>query len=174
MNDLYYTFQSTGSVNKIDAFQLFLDSKGNIITNNNLEYGVYNKIISININKLFFIKIKKIGCGDIIDFITRKTGLKSLIVYLTKGNCGCEERRIKFNKFLIPYWFEFKTRHLYDIDHKVLQKNKNIFFKKLENKKEINTLKEPNIFSQNTTLNHNQKAITHQEIKKSCGCGKKK
>lgn len=168
MNGLYYIFQTTGSNDPSNNFKLFLDSKGNIINNSNLEYGVYNKIVSLNYHKLFFVKIKKIGFGDIIDFITSYSGLKSLIVYITKGNCGCEARRIKFNKIKIPYWFTIKSRELYDIDYKILSKNKNILFSKLEEKKENN---------QEITINvenKNNKPITTDKIKKSCGCGKKK
>lgn len=48
--------------------------------------------------------------GDVIDFITRMTGIKKLIVKMTNGNCGCEQRRKNFNKwFAIPIlkiWFD--------------------------------------------------------------------
>lgn len=48
--------------------------------------------------------------GDIIDFITKNTGIKSLIVKWTRGKCGCEARRQKFNKwFSLPIpkiWFD--------------------------------------------------------------------
>lgn len=166
MNGLYYVFQTTGSNDPSNNFKLFLDSNGNIINNSNLEYGVYNKIVSLNYHRLFFIKIKKIGFGDIIDFITQYSGLKALIVYITNGNCGCEARRIKFNKFKIPYWFTIKSRELYDIDHKILSKNKNILFSKIEQKKE----NAEEIIVKNTK----NKPLTKDTIKKSCGCGKKK
>lgn len=171
MNNLYYTFQSTGSTNPNDNFKLFLDSKGNIIANNNLEYGVYNKIISINIQKFLFVKVKKIGFGDIIDFITRKTGLKIFIAYITNGNCGCEERRIKFNKFRIPYMLSIHTRQLYDVDYQMIEKNKNLLFKNLETKE----IKEK-IISTTPKKSHKtiqSKPLTQDQIKKSCGCGRK-
>ena len=174
MNDLYYTFQTTGSVNKSDSFQLFLDSKGNIVNNNNLEYGVYNKIISINIQKLLFIKVKKVGLGDVIDFITKITGLKKLIVFLTKGNCGCEARRVKFNKIQIIYWAAIKTRSLYDVDYSIVQKNKNLFFKKLKEKTELLNFTKKDTTTTNVKTYSNVQPISHEKIKKSCGCGKTK
>lgn len=169
MRDLYYTFKSTGSTNVKDNFQLFLDTKGNILSNNDLEYGIYNKIISINIQKFLFVKIKKVGFGDIIDFITKKTGLKWLIMYLTKGNCGCEARRIKFNKVKIPYWITIKLRQLYDSDYRVLNHNDNIILKKLQVKEE----KEKTFIPPPNKKINETKPLTQDQIKKSCGCGRK-
>jgi len=169
MHDLYYTFKSTGSTNIKDNFQLFLDSKGNIISNNDLEYGIYNKIISINIQKFLFVKVKKLGFGDIIDFITKKTGLKWLIIYLTNGNCGCEARRIKFNKFKIPYFITINIRQLYDSDYKVIKRNDNLILKKLELKEQKENSFVPPI---NKKINES-KPLTPEKIKKSCGCGKR-
>jgi len=172
MNTLYYTFKTTGSNDPHDTFKLFLDNNGNIINNNDIEYGVYNKIISIDIKKLLFVKVKKIGLGDIIDFFTTITGVKKLIIYLTKGNCGCEARRIKFNSIQIPYLLVFKLRELYEMDPIVLKNNKNLFTKKLTKrtklKDEIHT---NNVISKKENLG---KPLTTQEIKKSCGCNKKK
>jgi hypothetical protein len=68
--------------------------------------------IKLEWNRTLKIEIKtySLRIGDIIDFFTRKTGLKSLIIKLTNGNCGCEARRQKFNKwFSIPIfkiWFD--------------------------------------------------------------------
>lgn len=45
------------------------------------------------------IQYRYLGLGDIIDFFTRYSGLKMLIMWITDGKCGCEERRKKFNKF---------------------------------------------------------------------------
>jgi hypothetical protein len=171
MSNLYYTFKTTGSTNSLDRFQLFLDANGNIVTGNNVEYGVYNKIISLRIEKLLYIKIKKIGFGDIIDFFTKKTGLKSLIVFLTDGNCGCEERRVKFNKFKIPYWVSIKTRPLYDTDHYVLKRNKNLLFKQLKEKITTPVLANNAVEQQTKQVG---KPVTKEEIKRSCGCGKTK
>jgi len=60
---------------------------------------IYYKPFIFEFKKVLTIKIEKVSLqiGNIIDFITRYTGIKKLIVWLTKGNCGCEARRIKFN-----------------------------------------------------------------------------
>jgi hypothetical protein len=79
--------------------------------------------------------------GDIIDTITKKTGLKWLITKLFK-ECGCEKRRQYFNKwnFYIPFVYidnrlslpeDWKTSELVTIDlkdsnhkeHKPLSRN---------------------------------------------------
>ena len=74
--------------------------------------GTYNVPADWNINqinntiykKTIIILIKTIGLGDIVDFITKYTGIKYLIIKATKGNCGCEARRKKFNQYVsIPY-----------------------------------------------------------------------
>jgi len=108
------------------GMQIPLDDYGNILSKNyNLEKGFYNKPIQINISKLFYIKKINIGLGDIIDFFTRKLYIKDLIVYLTDGNCGCEARRIKFNKwFKIPF-IKFGFRTLYAKDLMEIQSKKN-------------------------------------------------
>ena len=67
----------------------------------------YSKYINFNFTIKKVIKIHKhiIGSGDIIDYFTTITGIKRFIIYITKGNCGCEARRKKFNKLLtIPYY----------------------------------------------------------------------
>lgn len=76
-------------------------------TKNETTPSEYNKYINFNFTIKKVIKIHKhlIGSGDIIDYITFITGIKRFIIYITKGNCGCEARRQKFNKVLkIPYY----------------------------------------------------------------------
>ena len=116
--DAYFAFNTTGSVNTRDSFSAFIDKDGNIIDQSNLEYGVYNKSISISYNRLFYIKKHKVGLGDVVDYITEKTKIKDLIIYLTKGNCGCEKRKELFNKWFTFNWYSLKTRELYiqDVD----------------------------------------------------------
>lgn len=116
-----YTFNT--STDGDSSFKAYLDKNGNI-ENHSLEYGFYNKSIEIHISKLFYLKKIYVGFGDIIDFFTRKLYIKDLIVYLTNGNCGCEARRIKFNKwFKIPF-IVLKSRTLYANDLELLQKIK--------------------------------------------------
>lgn len=109
-NNSTFTFNTTGSLDSA-GYRFFMDNDNKIILPKNPEYGFYNKIINIKFSKFIYLNKVYIGLGDIIDFFTRKLYIKNLIVYLTNGNCGCEARRIKFNKFLkIPfiklYWRE--------------------------------------------------------------------
>lgn len=136
--DAYFAFNTTGSVNTRDAFSAFIDKDGNIVDQSSLEYGVYNKAISISYNRLFYIKKSKIGFGDAIDYITHITKIKDLIIYLTKGNCGCEERRKLFNKWFSFPWYTIKSRELYIQDKDVIKHIKNA----KKHKKKLPSLKE--------------------------------
>ena len=82
---------------------------------------IFKKQISFKfeIEKMFGIVKKYIGLGDIVEFITKYTGIKYLIVKITKGNCGCEKRRKKFNEWLkIPYFsFYYQDTNTVDIDN---------------------------------------------------------
>ena len=68
----------------------------------------YKKNININFNfkKSFIVKKEYIGSGDIIDFFTHITGIKKFIIWITKGKCGCEARRKKFNSILTFVYFK--------------------------------------------------------------------
>ena len=46
--------------------------------------------------------MKSKGLGDTVEKITKITGIKDLVENLTKGDCGCDERKEKLNK-LFPY-----------------------------------------------------------------------
>jgi hypothetical protein len=179
--DMTFTFNSNINQNESSNIKVFLDKTGNIIDNNKVEYGIYNKAINIKITKLFFIKKYKLGIGDIIDFFTKTFYIKNLIVYLTNGNCGCEERRIKFNKYYIP-WYTFKIREMYFQDEDNLNTLKNIkkMNIKLNEYKERKTIKRPppikhNIQENITTQQEikNQKPIDPIKVKKSCGCSQR-
>ena len=76
----------------------------------------YIKYINFTFTFKRAIKVYKhtIGSGDIIDYFTSITGIKKFIIYITKGNCGCEARRKKFNKILtIPYYTLTITKFSY-------------------------------------------------------------
>ena len=111
------------------------------------------KNISFSFYKLIIIKKDKLGIGDVIDFITKVSGIKWLIVKITKGNCGCEQRRKFLNKWLtIPY-----------------------FYIKIEN----TLLEEPTVITPDINLKKNYKnRVTINPPaslpKKGCGCGRKK
>jgi hypothetical protein len=184
---------------------IYMDDGGKLIDNNyTLEYGFYNKPIKINISKLFYIQKKYIGLGDIIDFFTKKLYIKDLIVYLTNGNCGCEARRVKFNKwFKIPY-IKFVVRELYAKDLIKLENKKADNNKKnksqpvLVDKKNNKILSKDNIIvggspnslkrnshsdsvyikeshkPNNTTNTTNNVPVTPSRIGGGCGCRNKK
>lgn len=167
-----FVFNSTGEmVSNYKPFQLFSDSKGTILNKNHIEYGVYNKIIDIEFKKLLMIKKHIIGFGDVIDWITKKTKIKNLIMFVTNGNCGCEERKIFFNKWIKFYWFSIHFRKIYSED-KYVVKDQKILLKNLLpiqigepiKKKPHKTIKiqSPKI----------EPIITKTE-KKSCGCNAK-
>lgn len=172
--DAYFTFNSTGSVNNSTNFKAYLDDQGNVIDKSRLEYGVYNKAIEIKFSKLFYIKKHQIGFGDIIDFITEKIKIKDLIIYLTKGNCGCEKRRILFNKLLKFTWFSIRWRTLYVQDFEVLDYVKN-------SKKQHKTLQHIKVLDNKSNVTSNNKptfvAPTMKPIEasqiKGCGCKKR-
>ena len=179
--DAHFTFNSSGSMHTKDNFKLFLDNSGNVIDKNKLEYGVYNKTIKIEYNKFFLIKLHKLGFGDIIDFITKLLYIKNLVMYLTNGNCGCEQRRIKYNKFYI-FWYSFKIRDLYVQDDDVVFQIK----QSKKSKRKLKVLEEPQEPQKQISPQPQQKQnfnpptgplpkpITPVEFKKPCGCSKKR
>jgi len=132
-----FTFNSTGDFLN-PSMKMYTDKMGKVLDQEVIEYGFFNKIVDIKISKLFYLKKMHIGLGDIIDFFTKKLFIKDLIVYLTDGNCGCEDRKIKFNKWVqIPY-VVLKSRPLLVNDKEYLErlKFKNL---KLTNKKQDST-----------------------------------
>jgi hypothetical protein len=86
----------------------FLDAEEyNKYKNEEKNYIFYKKI-NFEFKKSFKVKLTTVSLhlGDVIDFITRHTGIKKLIMWATNGNCGCEARRVKFNEwFKIPLIF---------------------------------------------------------------------
>lgn len=89
------------------------------------------------------------GLGDTIEKITKATGIKKIVDYVTEENCGCDERRDALNK-LFPYkkpewftedefnyltdWFSQKRikvsvddqKRIFDIYNRVLSENERI------------------------------------------------
>lgn len=133
-----FTFNSSGSFDFNENFKIYYDSHGNIRGDSQRLFGNYNFPINISIKKLLMINVSKIGLGDIIDFFTKKLYIKNFIMFLTKGNCGCEERRIFFNKWIkIPYKISFSSRKLFEDDSDLLYE-----FKKMKkNKVKIKQIK---------------------------------
>lgn len=177
LHDVHFTFNTTGSPNVKDNFKLFLDDKGNIIDRGGIEYGIYNKVLSLNFNftKTLLIKRHHIGLGDVIDWVTNKLYIKDLIMYLTNGKCGCEQRRIKFNNWFKFYWFTFKLRETYFNDHHYTKINQN----KLTELKEtvlstINKMKDQDKEVSKTDLPTNPILKKPNPPKTGCGCSKAK
>jgi len=42
------------------------------------------------------------GIGDLVEEVTKRTGIKSLVEKVTGKDCGCAARRDKLNK-LVPF-----------------------------------------------------------------------
>lgn len=166
-----FSFNSTGQMEggSIKPFQLFLDEKGTISNRTNIEYGIYNKIVNIEYKKVFMIQKHFIGIGDIVDWITKITKIKDLIVYITKGNCGCEQRRIKLNKWFKIYWLSIKFRQIYADDYRIIPQQKKLL-KEIINK----PLKEVKEIDPKYMVKSSQKPINEIQQKKSCGCGSRR
>lgn len=148
----------------------------------------YHKILSwhFSFEKALNIKYVKysLHVGDIIDFITRHTGIKKLIVKLTNGNCGCEARRIKFNKwFFIPF-FKIEITNLsyadkIELDTKKVYEQYNKYW---EQKPQINNSKYERIFKEqienkkrgHAAIDHRPPDFVGGKPKKDCGCAAKK
>jgi hypothetical protein len=83
-----------------------INTLGVIDLTNKQDIDKLNKQRKESHKKSFSLKfgIRQKPFGDMIDFITRKTGIKWLITKLFK-ECGCEKRRQYFNKWnlYIPF-----------------------------------------------------------------------
>ena len=146
------------------------------------------KVINLNFKfqKVFKIKLNFVSLhiGDIIDYITKKTGIKKLIIKLTNGNCGCEARRIKFNKwFQIPILsFKFDKlnfKNKTDIVTAEEFKEDNIKQKQIKNEEMIEQIKLNMINKhygvENNSYVHNTSNATATNKKPGgCGCGANK
>jgi hypothetical protein len=118
---------------------------------------VYKKSINISFHKTFGIIKQYIGLGDVIEFITKYTGIKYIIVKITKGNCGCEKRRIKFNSLIaIPYFLLYiKNTNINDYYNKKIFTSKNLKSSEMK------------------PLSDEQLSKLGQTINTGCGCGAK-
>lgn len=184
--DAQFTFNSSGSMHAKESFKVFLDNNGNIIDKDQREYGIYNKVLKINISTLLFIKKHYVGLGDIIDFITRKLYIKALLIYLTNGNCGCETRRILFNKWVQIPWFSIHKRPLYLDDEEILNDVKNYKKRniKLQLKEEYNKIIGGSLPSMKRFFMNNDQNTEQQQPKPEapkpvkpkggCGCGQRR
>ena len=61
----------------------------------------------------------KKGLGDVIEDITTKTGIKSLVKFVAGEDCGCDERKAKLNS--IPTFFNVKYNCLNEQDYNWLK-----------------------------------------------------
>lgn len=178
-----YFFNSAASTYQGHPLRFKTDSEGNLIDKTKLEYGIYSKYIKIEYTKLFYVKKHTIGFGDIIDFITEKTYIKDLIIFLTKGNCGCEQRRVLFNKWVkIPYLtFHFRELYVNDIEYlntlKTISKQNRKFININNFNKMIMPSREDILKKENATkiINAEKKEpLKTEQIKRGCGCKNKK
>ena len=91
-----------GRVNLLDGYNL--TSKKDVELYNKMKLKNHKKHVVMRFGMM------EKGIGDIIEYFTTKLGIKWLILKLFK-ECGCEKRRIYFNKWHIylPF-FEYKNR----------------------------------------------------------------
>lgn len=128
-----FTFNTFGSMDEGSGSSNTFKELHESTQKEKIQEVYYYKKISFNFNKLFIVNKKFIGLGDIIDFFTKKLYIKQFLIYITNGNCGCETRRILFNKWVqIPY-FIFKI--------------KNATKEEIKNIKKISSPKEKQVFT---------------------------
>ena len=149
---------------------------------------LYYKVINLNFKfqKVFKIKLNFVSLhiGDIIDYITKKTGIKKLIIKLTNGNCGCEARRIKFNKwFQIPILsFKFdKLNFKNKMDIVIDEESKEDVIKQTKIKNEelieqvkLNMINKHYGIENNLYVHNNSNDTSTNKKPGGCGCGAKK
>lgn len=147
-----FTFNTSVGYGQNDSTQTVTDKQIERMMNKD-KNNLFKKDISFKIHKQLIVKKSKIGFGDIVDFITKITGIKWFIIKITKGNCGCEKRKLLFNKWLtIPYFYVKIVDPVYE--------EFNIIDTAIEiNKKYKNRVTNPNPINL---------------PKKGCGCGRKK
>jgi len=149
-----FTFNTSVGYGQNDNSQIVTDKQIERLTrqNNNINKNIlFKKTLSISFYKTFVVLKQKIGLGDIVDFITKITGIKWLIIKLTKGNCGCEKRKNLFNKWLtIPFVYIKIVDTIFEesviMDHSKIKKS-------------------------GVKIKPNTKT---EQVKKGCGCGRKK
>ena len=138
-----------GRVQKINTFGVIdLTNKQDVDKMNEQRKRSHKKSFSLKFG------IQQKSFGDVIDLITRKTGIKWIITKLFK-ECGCEKRRQYFNKWnlYIPFLY---------VDNK--------FFVP----KDIKVSKLVTTVLDNTNSNEEDKPIPRsllQKQKKPCSCG---
>jgi hypothetical protein len=190
-NTMYSNYNNnTLSINPSVANEKLVDKekyKNNIEEEKNY---LYYKVINLNFKfqKVFKMKLNFVSLhiGDIIDYITKKTGIKKLIIKLTNGNCGCEARRIKFNKwFQIPIIsFKFdKLNYKNEIDIAIAEEAKedDIKQEQIDNKNEeifeqikLNMMNKQYNEKRNLITNNNSNYKPTNKKPGGCGCGANK
>lgn len=147
-----FTFNTSVGYGSNEATQSVTDTQLNKLLKQDKNL-IYKKNITFSFNKSISLKKNKLGFGDIIDFVTKITGIKWLIIKITKGNCGCEKRRQLLNKWLTFTYFYIKIGDpLFD---------------------EISIITPDTIDKKN----HNNRINTPHQTnvpKKGCGCGRRK
>jgi hypothetical protein len=136
----------------------------------------YKKLININFTfkKALVINKKYLGSGDVIDFITHITGIKKLIIWITKGKCGCEARRKKFNSVLTFVYFtmslkSFSYQDEFALSMKIASKQK----QNIDESQHVPQIQEQHIqaYMEKTKIVNN---IPPRTSSKGCGCSSRK
>lgn len=84
---------------KEDKYYIDLEEKGyfNTLDKRSKEYRDYKEWKSYNTLKDNVDKKSKVGLGDVVESITKATGIKKVAESIT-DDCGCNERKEKLNK----------------------------------------------------------------------------
>jgi hypothetical protein len=135
-------------VNLVDAYNL--TSQKDVDMLNEKRKANHQKSISLKVG------FKQKGIGDIIDVITKKSGIKWLILKIFK-ECGCEKRRKYLNKWSIYIPF-------------IRADNRTKFIPIQAAKEEVIRLEEPNVIYDTAPIPRSMVS----KNRKSCGCGKER
>ncbi len=83
---------------KLNDKDLIFEVNNKIINFKEIDSVWYRRgSISLQNYPLTFLEPKILGVGDIVDLLTKYTGIKKIIEFIKK-DCGCEDRREKLNK----------------------------------------------------------------------------
>lgn len=66
------------------------------------------------------------GAGDVVEKITKATGIKKVVEAIT-DNCGCEERKTRWNQMFPMKMLEPLTEHEYNTIREAIDTRKNRF-----------------------------------------------
>jgi hypothetical protein len=77
-----------------------------VISNDEAKLSEEDMNVSVAAEPLFIVstepKQEKLGLGDVVESVTKATGIKAVVKKLFGDDCGCKERKEKLNNFKLP------------------------------------------------------------------------